>query len=83
MAEVIIPVLDKITVKDIFPAPYAGFYANLVGVSDVTAIIFLVEFLLLLLMGIVMYGFFLRERHLKSKIKFTKTRFGDNPRSLS
>ena len=51
------------------PAPYAGFYANLVGVSNSTKIIFLVEFSLLFLMGIMMYGFYLRERHIKSKIK--------------
>ena len=58
------------------PAPYAGFYANLVGVSNSTKIIFLVEFSLLFLMGIMMYGFYLRERHIKSKIKFTKTGLG-------
>ena len=65
------------------PAPYAGFYANLIGVSRDTKILFLVEFLLLLLMGIVMYAFFVRERHIKSKIKFTKTGFDKNNSPLS
>ena len=52
-------------------APYAGFYANMVACSELTKVVFLVEFSLLLLMGIVMYGIHMRERRLKSKIKFT------------
>ena len=44
------------------PAPFAGFYANLIGVSTITSFIFIVEFSLLALMGIFMYGFYLRER---------------------
>ena len=64
------------------PAPFAGFYANLNGVSEATAIVFLVEFSLLLLLAIFMYGFYLRERNLKSKIKFTKSGYVYNGGSL-
>ena len=55
------------------PSPYAGFYANLVGLTTSTKIVFLVEFSILLLMGLVMYGFYVHERRMRSKIKFTKT----------
>ena len=51
-------------------APYAGFYANMVDSSKATKIVVCVEFFLLLLMGIFMYGVYLRERRQKSKIKF-------------
>ena len=44
------------------PAPFAGFYANLKGVSTATSFIFIIEFSLLALLGILMYGFYLRER---------------------
>ena len=53
----------KLPPKPVRPvSPYAGFYANLIGTSDSTKLIFIVEFSLLLLMGIVMYGIYLRER---------------------
>ena len=52
---------------------YAGFYANLVGFHKSTIIVFLVEFILLFLMAISMYIFYLREKRLKSKIKFRAT----------
>ena len=55
------------------PSPYAGFYANLVGLTTSTKIVFLAEFSILLLMGLVMYGFYVHERRMRSKIKFTKT----------
>ena len=58
------------------PAPFAGFYANLIGVNTSTSLVFIVEFSLLALLGIFMYGFYLRERQLKSKIKFTKSGYG-------
>ena len=57
-------------VKDL-TSPYAGFYANLVGVDRSTAVMFLAEFATLFVMGLIMYGFYVRERHLKSKINFT------------
>mmetsp|Transcript_41788 Transcript_41788/g.55075 ORF Transcript_41788/g.55075 Transcript_41788/m.55075 type:complete len:90 (+) Transcript_41788:51-320(+) len=52
---------------------YAGFYANLVKFHNSTIIVFSVEFLLLFAMAISMYIFYLRERRLKSKIKFKAT----------
>ena len=53
---------------------YAGFYANLIGFSKATKIVFYVEFLLLLILGIVMYGFYIRERGRRSVITFNNAK---------
>ena len=67
------PLLEDTPPEPAPPSPYAGFYANLVGLTTSTKIVFLIEFSILLLMGLVMYGFYVHERRMRSKIKFTKT----------